>query len=309
MILIVAGALSLASCEAGAELIPGRLLDDSLTLPLPELTLPDPRLVAPWLESLRQLRVDVSESGLVSVASAGETGGFEPLFELERVGAAGLSLPYGVPPFASSLELAPSGLRASIDHDRNTTFGASGYALLPWQVWLVGHSWLSLDLDGDRVRFEPGLELSPRIVWGGLSLETAGLRSGWVEEEGLQVCSPADSIRIGYAVAGARSALGISGKLGVEITDLEFERPDWRGELSLGLAPQTGSCMIRPQATIIVLEHEQQFQGSLRLGVTSDLIAGQSLDLLLEYPRLEMLALSLNSLVLPEQRLVLRLVF
>lgn len=286
--------------------MPGRLLDDPLTLPMPELTFPDPRLVTPWLDNRRRLRVDVSESGLISVASAGEAGGFEPLLDF----GPGTDVTFGSwqPPLAASVELGPSGLRASAEHDRETRFGTSGYALLPWQVWLMGHSWFRLDLNGDRLRFEPGLELSPRIAWGGLSLETAALRSEWVAEEGLQVCSPGDSVRIGYVVAGALAALEVSGRLDLEMAELAFERPDWRGELSLGLS-RTGACVIRPQASLGLVEQERQLEGSLRLGLRSDLLPGQLVDLMLEYPRLEMPELSLNSLLMPEQRLVLRLVF
>jgi hypothetical protein len=127
---------------------------------------------------------------------------------------------------------------------------------------------------------------------GGLSVRTAMLHSAWSSTEDAQVSASPQPVQMAYALAMTISALEISGEIGLDSAELRIDQSDWRTKLGLSVASGVGSCTIRPQATIDLVEQEDQPQSSLRAAIVVDreLYAGQHLALGFEYLNQDLVA-------------------
>jgi hypothetical protein len=112
-----------------------------------------------------------------------------------------------------------------------------------------------------------------------------------------------------YALAMTISALEISGEIGLDSAGLRIDQSDWRTKLGLSVASGVGSCTIRPQATIDLIERGDQPQSSLRAAIEVDreLYAGQHLALGFEYLNQDLVAGLLDQDAPPRRTIFLRL--
>jgi hypothetical protein len=302
--------VSAGTAARGYELVPGQALEP-LTLPVPELPPMDPSSLLKRLDAVSTLRVDISESGLISITRVVGTG-TESLCDA----APGTELfapfvsSFGPLPFGASLGVSPDDVRLGITHDDDAAISASSYAGLDWRLGLATHSSSGLALGGDKPEIAAGLELPLSLGWGGLSVRTPILHSEWSSTEGAQVSASPQAVQLAYALATMLSALEISGEAGLESPGLRLDQSDWRTEIGLSVASGIGSCTIRPQATIDLLEQDRQPQSSLRvaLEVDRELRAGQHLALMLEYLNRDIVAGLLDQDAPPQRTILLRLV-
>jgi hypothetical protein len=294
----------------GHELVPGQALEP-LTLPVPELPPVDPRSLLTRLDAVSTLRVDISESGLISITPVVGTG-TESL--CDAAPGTELSAPFvssfGTLPFDSSLEASPDDLRLGVTHTDDAAISASTYAGLDWRLGLATDSFLGLAPGDEKPDMGAGLELPLSLRLGGLSVRVAMLDSAWSSTEGAQVSASPQAVQVAYALARTLSGLELSGEVGIDSPGLRLDQSDWRTELGLSVASGIGSCTIRPQATIDLLEQDRQPQSSLgaALEVDRELRSGQHLGLTLEYLRQDVVAGLLDQDAPPQRTILLRLV-
>jgi hypothetical protein len=294
----------------GHELVPGQALEP-LTLPVPELPPVDPSSLLTRLDAVSTLRVDVSEGGLISITPVVGSG---TKSLCEAAPGTQLSAPFvssfGTLPFDSSLEVSPDDARLGITEAEDAAIGASTYGGLDWRMGLATDSFLGLAPGDQKPDMGAGLELPLSLGLGGLSVRTAMLDSAWSATDGARVSASPQGVQVAYALARTLSALELRGEIGVDSSGLRLDQSDWRTELGLSVASGIGSCTIRPQATIDLLEQDQQPQSSLRaaLQVDRELRAGQHLALTLEYLNQDLVTGLLDHDAPPQRTILLRLV-
>ena len=309
-IIIGCCAAILGACTAAGdqEILPGPALEPlALAVPAPEPV--DPSSLLSRLEAVSTVRVDISERGLISVtpiAGPGPGSLCDPSPSTEL--SAPFASSFGALPFDSSLEASPDELRLGITDADDAAIGT--YEALDWRLGLATHSSLGLALGDEEPDMRAYLELPLSVNLGGLSVRTAILQSAWSSAQGGQVSPALQAVQMAYALAKTLSALEISGEIGLNSPGLHFDQADWRSEIGLSVASGIGSCTIRPQATIDLLEQDEQPQGSLRAAIEVDreLRAGQHLALKLEYLKQDMLAGVLDRDDPPQRTILLRLV-
>lgn len=290
------------------KILPGPALEP-LMLPVPELPPVDPSSLVTRLDAVSTLRVDISERGLISITPI-----IGPGTESLCAATPGteLSAPFvssfGPIPLAASLGVSPDDVRLGLTHAGDAVISASTYAGLDWRLGLATHSGLALG--GEEPEMGPGLELPLSLGLGGLSVRTAMLQSAWSSTQGAQVSASPQAVQVAYALARTLSALEISGEIGLDSPWLRLDQSDWRTGIGLSVASGIGSCTIRPQATIDLLEQDQQPQSSLRAAIEVDreLRAGQHLALTLEYLSQDIVAGLLDQDAPPQRTILLRLV-
>jgi hypothetical protein len=290
----------------GHELVPGQALEP-LTLPVPELPPVDPNSLQTRLDAVSTLRVDISESGSISIAPVAGTGSeslcdAEPGTEL----LAPFASSFGPLPFAASLGVGRHEARLGLTQ----AVHGSKYAGLDWRLGLAADSSAGWALGDEEPALGAGLELPLSLEAGGLSVRTAVLESTWSSTQGAQVSASPEPVQVAYALARTLSALEVSGEVGIESPEPSLDRSDWRTGIGLSFASGIGSCTIRPQATIDLLGHDQQPQRSLRTAIELNrkMWAGQHLGVTLEYLNRDMVAGLLDGDAPSERTFLLRLV-
>jgi hypothetical protein len=288
------------------DLVPGQALEP-LLLPAPELPPIDPRSLLTRLEAVSTVRVDVSEDGLINITPITEslcdaTAGTELL--------APFASPFGPLPFATSLEASPDDVRAGLTRADDAAIGALTYGALDWRVGLATHLSSALAPGEEEPEMGAGLELPLRVELGGLSMRTAMLQSAWSSTEDAQLSAPPPPVQMAYALAMTISALEVSGEVGLDSAELRLDQSDWRTKLGLSFASGVGSCTIRPQATIDLIERGNQPQNSLQAAIEVDreLYSGQHLALGFEYLNQDLVAGLLDQDVPPQRTIFIRLV-
>jgi hypothetical protein len=300
----------LGACTAARdeEILPGPALEP-LALPVPARPPVDPGSLPSRLEAVSTVRVDISERGLISVTPIAAPGR-ESL--CDATPSAELSAPFassfGSLPFDSSLEASPGEVRLGITDADDAATGT--YGALDWRLGLATHSSLGLALGDEEPDMGADLELPLSVNLGGLSVRTAMLQSAWSSAEGGQIVPAPQAVQVAYALAKTLSTLEIRGELGLDSPRLHFDQADWRSKIGLSVASGIGSCTIRPQATIDLLEQDERPQGSLGAAIEVDreLQAGQHLALKLEYLRQDIVAGLLDPDAPPQRTILLRLV-
>jgi hypothetical protein len=288
------------------ELVPGQALEP-LSLPVPELPPIDPRSFLTRLEAVSTVRVEVSEDGLINITPVTES-------LCDATVGTELSAPFvnsfAPLPFASSLEVSPDDVRAGIMRADDAAISASTYGALDWRLGLATHLSSALALGDREAERGADLELPVSVELGGLSVRTAMLHSAWSSTEDAQISASPQPVQMAYALAMTISALEISGEIGLESAELRIDQSDWRTKLGLSVASGVGSCTIRPQATIDLVEQEDQPESSLRAAIVVDreLYAGQHLALGFEYLNQDLVAGLLDQDTQPPRMILLRLV-
>jgi hypothetical protein len=217
---------------------------------------------------------------------------------------------FGSFPFASWLEVSPDDVRGGLTRADDPAISASTYGGLDWRLGLATHLSSTLALGDKEPEMGADLELPLSVELGGLSMRTAMLQSAWSSTEDPQVSASPQPVQMAYALAMTISALEISGEVGLASAELRIDQSDWRTKLGLSIASGVGSCTIRPQATIDLIERGDQPQSSLRAAIEVDrkLHAGQHLALGFEYLNQDVVAGLLDPDAPPRRTIFLRLV-
>ena len=247
----------------GYELVPGGALEP-LSLPAPELPPVDPRSLRTRLEAVSTVRVEVSEDGSINITPVTES-------LCDATAGTELSAPFvsgfGSLPFASWLEVSPDDVRAGLTRADDAAISDSTYGGLDWRLGLATHLSSTLALGDKEPEMGADLELPLSVELGGLSMRTAMLQSAWSSTQDAQISTSPQPVQMAYGLAMTISALEISGEIGLDSAELRIDQSDWRTKLGVSVASGVGSCTIRPQATLDLIERGDQPQSSLRAAI------------------------------------------